>query len=251
VSAAAPHALLVALGVLGYYAVVVGSVGEWFARAAVAGPAARLAVARRWDLDELDSVVRLAIAGGMQLLFCFALIAATSLDPAALVPDHFQPLLVLCGVPLGIAEAALASFVGNVAMRTAIAAAPERVPRETREWLTIARGGWMRLYVKTAAIAPLPLVLVLALLYVTVEEVVFRGVLITALGGLGAPLALAVATGLFIAVQRFHMPSWQAALFPMAGALVVGVVHGLLFLAVPDLTPLIVAHFVLFLSAIV
>jgi CBS-domain-containing membrane protein len=66
----------------------------------------------------------------------------------------------------------------------------------------------------------------------------------------GAGLALGIAAFFFLLVQTFHMPSWRAALFPVIGATVLSVVHGSLFLAVPDILPLIVAHIVFFFTAI-
>ena len=51
---------------------------------------------------------------------------------------------------------------------------------------------------------------------------------------------------LFIAVQVFNMPSWHSAMFAVLGALVIGLVHGGLYLAVPNLLPLIIAHMVTF-----
>lgn len=96
---------------------------------------------------------------------------------------------------------------------------------------------------------PLPPLAALILLYVAVEEVVFRGVVIAAVGDAGMGVALAASVTLFVGIQVFNMPSWRAAMFPVLGALVVGVVHGALYLAVPDITPLIVAHFVLFMVA--
>jgi len=41
-----------------------------------------------------------------------------------------------------------------------------------------------------------------------------------------------------------------AAIFPITGALVVGITHGILFLHVPDISPLIVAHFTFFVASI-
>lgn len=72
---------------------------------------------------------------------------------------------------------------------------------------------------------------------------------IAAVGDAGMGVALAASVTLFVGIQVFNMPSWRAAMFPVLGALVVGVVHGALYLAVPDITPLIVAHFVLFMVA--
>jgi hypothetical protein len=60
---------------------------------------------------------------------------------------------------------------------------------------------------------------------------------------------LDVSVALFTAAQVFRMPSWRSAMFPALGARTLGVVDGLLFLAVPTILPLIVAHIVFFLVA--
>jgi hypothetical protein len=49
-----------------------------------------------------------------------------------------------------------------------------------------------------------------------------------------------------VAAQVFSTPSFWVAVFPASAAVVVGVAHALLYLAVPDVIPLIVAHWVMF-----
>ena len=240
------RAVLVVLAVLAYYGLFVQRVGDPLARLVFARVLDRLPTASSYAADELDSIVRMTMAGVMQLGFCAAMIVLAGIEPRQLVPGRVDPVLALYGVLLGIGEAALGSYLGYVGMRTAMSVAPARVPREIGAWLTMSKGGWVRLYMKTAAAAPAWLAISAAVLYVAVEEVVFRGVLITTLHDAGAAVALGVSVGLFVAVQVFNMPSWHGAMFPVLGALVIGLVHGAVYLAVPDLLPLIVAHLVAF-----
>ena len=83
------------------------------------------------------------------------------------------------------------------------------------------------------------------------QELIFRGLLIPAFldEGLGGTASVASSGLLFVGVQALAMPSRRAALFPMVGAAVVGVVHGILFLHVPDVIPLAVAHVAFFSAA--
>lgn len=88
-------------------------------------------------------------------------------------------------------------------------------------------------------------------LQVTMEEVVFRGVMISFLQQpVGAVAAAAISGALFAVMQAFHMPTWKSAMFPVIGALVMGLVHGWLLLATGLLVPLIVAHIVFFVFAV-
>ncbi|MBV9786968.1 MAG: CPBP family intramembrane metalloprotease [Chloroflexi bacterium] len=240
----------IVIAVLVYYGLVVKHVGDWLAHLLLERVNDHLALARRYSVDELDSMIRLVLAGMMQLMFCVALIAISGMSAGTLLRDSFQPILLVYGVLLGVGEAALGSFLGHIGMRTAMLVAPNHVPSQIGEWLVASKGGWMRLYLRTAEAAPAPLVLLSTVLYVSVEEIVFRGVLLSFSAGVGAVVACTLSVALFVLVQIFHMPSWQSAMFPVLGALLVGLVHAPLYLVVPNLLPLIVAHAVLFLMAI-
>jgi membrane protease YdiL (CAAX protease family) len=205
----------------------------------------RLALVRSYTADEVESTVSLFAATVGQAIFLACSFVITEVSPGQLIPGTVRPDLLALGALLGVGEASLASFLGYVGVRAIQAS--QGSSGSSREWLMMGRGGWMRFYLRTAEIAPWPLLILVTASYVTAEEVFFRGILVTFLSPHGAVLAVVGSTALFLAVQVFHMPSWRAALLPAAGGLVVGVVHGVLFLLVPDLTPLVVAHFALFL----
>jgi CAAX prenyl protease-like protein len=236
--------------VLAYYYAVVGLAGAFWSRRLLRLASDHFSFSTGYATDELDKTVRLVVAALMQVLFCVGLVFLTGVPLAAMMWDPVDPVLLVFAVPLGIGEAAFGSFLGEVAMRAAMQLAPSRVPAETSAWLALLKGGWMNLFVRAAESAPLPLVISLTILYVGVEEIVFRGIALTVFAPLGPLAAFTLALGLFVSVQCFHMPSWESALFPVVGALVLGTVHGLLFLAVPQLLPLMVAHAVFLLVAI-
>jgi hypothetical protein len=190
------------------------------------------------------------LVGTSQFAFCLLLIWINHLDLAQLGLTRVHPALILYGILLGIGEMALASFVGNVGMRVAMVLVPERVPTDLRDWLVIARGGWMQEYLRAAEIMPLPLAFLLIIQYVAIEETIFRGVLLSVFLPAGTTWALGASILLFAFYQIFNMPSWSSAMFPIIGALVVGLLHGSLFLTVPEIVPLIVAHFVFFMAAL-
>ncbi|MEU8278868.1 type II CAAX prenyl endopeptidase Rce1 family protein [Microbispora bryophytorum] len=119
-----------------------------------------------------------------------------------------------------------------------------------RQWLGLSRGGWIRHHLKTMEVVSLPLALALTATQVGSEEVVFRGLVLSWLREAGPFLAIGISCLLFTVMQVFLMSSWRAAMFPVVGAVVMGVTHSVLFWHYPVLIPLMVAHVVFFLFAV-
>jgi hypothetical protein len=119
-----------------------------------------------------------------------------------------------------------------------------------RQWLGLSRGGWIRHHLKTMEVVSLPLALALTATQVGSEEVVFRGLVLSWLREAGPFLAIGISCLLFTVMQVFLMSSWRAAMFPVVGAIVMGVTHSVLFWHYPVLIPLMVAHVVFFLFAV-
>jgi hypothetical protein len=205
---------------------------------------------RRWSPSELDGISRLVSSTVLQAVFLCALVPLTGVRLWPLLVDHFHRSLVAYGLALGMAEMALASMLCFVAIQITLARSARSASGELDSWLSLTRAGWMRLFFRTAEVAPLPFVVLVSALYIGVEEIVFRGVLVTFLRGLGPLVALVVPLLVFLAAQTFRMPSRESAMFPLVGAAVVGVVHGALLLAVPNVVPLVVAHLAFFAFAL-
>ena len=241
---------LTGLAVVLYYGRVVRLVGEPAARRVTGLLLDRAAVGRHWTVADLDGVVRLLLAGGMQLGFVVMMVVVLPVSAGDFVAGGVDPVLVGLGIPLGIAEAGLATYVAYVMTRAVERVGPAGTPSGIESWLAVGRGGWVRYYLRTASVAPGWLLVLATTVYVAGEELVFRGLLLT----LGEPLpvgvVVALSVGLFCLAQVFYTPGWQTALLPVLGAVVVGVVHAALFLAVGDVTPLIVAHAVMFLVTV-
>ena len=83
------------------------------------------------------------------------------------------------------------------------------------------------------------------------EETVFRGILIPYFNQDSVIISVIISTALFILMQAFHMPSLLSALFPMIGATVMGIVHGILFINNPSIIPLIIAHLSFFIFTLI
>lgn len=243
-------ALVLTAFVATYYGAIVRLVGEPLLRHTLGVLASGTTMARRWTWAEIEGVVRLLLAGLMQAAFIALLVALTPVSVRDLVPKNWDVRLIPLGILLGVGEAGLATQLALLASRFARLWRPGDTPATVEGWLSVARGGWIRYYLRTAEAAPVWLLVAATVLYVAGEEIVFRGIVISCLAGTAAPVAVTLSTVLFVLVQVFYTPGWQTALFPMIGATVVGIVHGVLFVMVPDLTPLIVAHAIMFLITV-
>jgi hypothetical protein len=210
----------------------------------------RTELVRHYGRIEVTGVIRLIVAGSLQLLFVLALCVSHAVDWHLLVPRVFQPLLLCYGVVLGIAEMSFGSFICNLAIHLSQLIYSARRSADRNLWFVAIEGGWMRGFLKTIDIVPMPFALGPIILYVAMEETVFRAVIINTVAPWGQVAAVSISTGFFVLVQAFHMPSWRSAMFPILGASVMGPVHGMLFIAVPDVLPLIVAHLTMFMIAI-
>ncbi|GGX74246.1 CPBP family glutamic-type intramembrane protease [Streptomyces hiroshimensis] len=227
---------------------------------------------RRYDRSEIGGVMELSAAAVSHVLAVAVLLWLTGLPLSAIHLDSLDPVLLVLGVLVGIGEMGIASFLCRLVIEASLhrpgrpgrpgrrgsrlpaaaSAGTARLggPRDVGGWIAMSRGGWLRHHFKTVEVLPLPLAVTVMAVQVGCEETVFRGVLFGYLGSAGLPATLAVSVVLFVLMQCFFMGSWRAAMFPMVGALVMGIAHGLLFWAVPALPPLIVAHVTFFLFAV-
>jgi len=210
--------------------------------------ARHLSLVDRFGWAAVNDVARLTIAAVSQLLFLMVLILVTRINPLASLRWH--PAVIAAGALLGVAEMGLASFMAYVLMRAMTSLGPARSLGAVDDWLVAARGGWMRYFAHAVRITPPWYLLSVTLLYVAVEEVIFRATIITYLLPHGSAQALIYSVLAFTVVQVLHTPSWKTGIFPALGAIAVGGVHGCLFLVTGDVTPLIVAHFTFFLAAV-
>jgi Type II CAAX prenyl endopeptidase Rce1-like len=205
----------------------------------------RLGRERSHPAREIEALGKLTAAAAAQALFGAALLLALGIHPRRIM-DMPQLTQLLLASALGIAELAFSSFVSTVAMQAALAADPGG----KAAWLASSRGGWMGLFLASSRVAPLWLFTLCVITYVSIEEVVFRGLIIETLRPAGATVAVGGSLIWFVAAQALHMPSARSALFPMIGGLVVGFVHGIIYWHVPNVVPLAFAHATFFIGAL-
>ncbi|WP_164003028.1 type II CAAX prenyl endopeptidase Rce1 family protein [Pyxidicoccus caerfyrddinensis] len=209
----------------------------------------RLGMQESHSTREVEAVAKLTAATVAQLGFAVVLIAVTGVGTRDLVGDWTRVDVLVLAAVLGIGELALSGLLcAAIVVGSGADADPAR--GGAAAWLAQGRGGWMSQFRATVRIAPRWLAAATVILYVSVEEIVFRGVTLTVLRGVDSEVAIAVSVALFMLVQVFNMPSLRGAIFPMGGALVVGVTHSIIYTQAPGVLPLAVAHSTFFLGAL-
>jgi membrane protease YdiL (CAAX protease family) len=194
----------------------------------------------RSPVGDIENVVTLAFGVVLQIFLFFLLAACTAVVPRQLWRGPHQPQLLAYGALLGAGEMLLGSFLGLVAIK--VSSAIPQLGNPLMHWRVVLNSGWMRLFNTTVRLLPVPAAISLVVLYVGVEELIIRGIVFNALLPLGHISAVLLSTLVFAGYQVFNLPSWRVALFPVLGALVMGPIHGVLYLAVPDVWPLVFAH---------
>lgn len=231
-------AVVVCLTVVVFYAVVyrhvvgrLGAVADRIARAA--------SLSRRHSQKDIDDALKLAGAALAQLVLAVVLwvLAGPSAEP--LLAGWTPSLLVLGGL-LGLGSLGLSAVLVRAAVGVTVG---------STAWLASGGGGWVRQFRAVGRVASPAVAVATVVVYVAGEEIVFRVVLLHVLGGWGDLVAAGLSTALFVGVQVVGMPSLRAAFFPVVGAAVIGVAHAVVYLAVPALVPLVVAHAVFLLGA--
>ncbi|MEU1330392.1 CPBP family glutamic-type intramembrane protease [Streptomyces sp. NPDC005865] len=217
----------------------------------------------RWGTAQRADVFELAAAGASHVVVVAVLLAVSGIGPGILVGGLGRPELLALGALLGVGELAIGSLLCRALIEVRLAGgggggggsvrsrAREDHGMSLRSWLGRSRGGWIRHHLTALKVLPLWAALGLTGVQVASEELVFRGIALAWLRDAGPAVALTTSIVLFVVMQAFFMSSWRGAMFPVVGGVVMGVVHGLVFWAVPDVAPLVVAHVVFFVFAVI
>lgn len=191
--------------------------------------------ARRHPGAGVDAAAR--TAGGALVLAVAATGLCLAVPGAAdrLVSPGVSPLVVLLGVPLGVAVAGVSTLMCLVV--------PEAIRALAHEpGLATSAGGRARQV--RLAMGVLPRTPTAGVLggHAVAEEVLLRGVLVTLALPFGTVTAFALPLAVALVVELGPGTTWQTVLYPVLGTVVTATVHGLLFLQVADLRPLVLAH---------
>lgn len=196
-----------------------------------------------------NDISKLMLAVLSQLMFVIIFISLLDIDLHTAFNSSVK--MIGLGVALGVAQMGMVSLIVHLFMHCAMVIAPKASPNSIPEWVNLSKGGWMREYHNTIRTLPLYLSVLIVFAYVAVEEILFRASLLIYLQEFGPFLAILFSTIIFVTVQIFHTPKWTVWIFPVIGALVVGPTNALLFLSNGDVLPLIIAHVVFFLIAVI
>lgn len=212
----------------------------------------RFRILRAYTTEELAASSSLLGTSILHILFCWVLFRFAHLPFRNVIGIREISFgLLIFGFVLGIGEAACGSWLGYLTMNVMIKCAPASVPDRPESWIAQARGGWMKLWLRTAEAFSRPVVIILAIAHISVEELLFRGLLVSILRPVGITASVAVSTLMFAFYQTLNTQSWLNAAFAVPGACVIGVVHAALFFTIPTILPLIVAHATMFIIFLV
>lgn len=206
---------------------------------------------KRYTPQEIAGVFELALVATTHVFFVFLLLTLLKISPSVLGFSGFKFYYLVYGILLGMAEMCFSTLLCYVIIQALQKVVPDKVPQHPAEWMAIARGGWIKHHVQSFELLPFMIALAILVLQVGSEEVIFRAIIPYSLKSYGSFFSFGISTLFFVWMQAFHTPSWKTAIFPMIGALVMGIVHSYLFYSVPTLVPLIVAHVTFFLMSLI
>jgi membrane protease YdiL (CAAX protease family) len=202
-------------------------------------------------LHELKGVIEMILIVISHLVFCYLL--SEFLDISLLQLWHPHQLhweFILLGILLGIGQMTCSATICILLIRLLQYCFPNRVPTSSQHWVTQSRAGWIRHHLDTIQHIPKIIAVIIITLQITAEETVFRGLLFTTLQSFSPYVALFCSSFLFSLIQAFLMPRKISSLFPIVGALVMGLSNAYLYMNFPNLYPLIIGHVVFFLFSL-
>jgi hypothetical protein len=238
-SRVAVNVVIIVVGLVFYYKVLLVVVRDRLVSATVQVLLSHIRLPH-YPVGDIENIITLVFGVVLQIFLFFILAACTAVGLRQLWRGSHESQLLVYGAVLGVGEMVLGSFLGLVVIK--VSAAIPQLGNPLIHWQVVLNSGWMRLFNTTVKLLPLPAAISLVVLYVGVEELIIRGIVFNVLLPLGQASAVLLSTLIFAGYQIFNLPSWRVALFPVIGALVMGPIHGVLYLAIPDVWPLVVAH---------
>jgi len=201
--------------------------------------------------SDIEGTVELAMIASSHVIFCLLLLAMMPIHlPIAAINWHVIPLYFFYGILLGIGCMGVSGLLCKIIIQI-IKTLKLDDNYDLKTWLTVGRGGWIKHHLQSIEILPVYLSLSILAMQVGSEEIIFRSIFINYFIPFGGQAALWTAVSLFVLMQAFLMNCWQSAIFPMIGAAVMGVVHSILYLQVPVIWPLIIAHITFFIFSVI
>lgn len=214
--------------------------------------------------QDIEGAIELILIALSHMAFCFVLLKLMpdnslnfgffhlyDLSIFLSYDQYFQTLtLFTYSVLLGVGCMGLSGLLCKICIQLIQTFKP-KFSYQLKTWLTFSRGGWIKHHLQSMQLLPLYVSLLILIMQVGSEEIIFRGIIFNYFMPFGKGTAFVTSIGLFVMMQAFLMHRWQSAIFPMIGALVMGIVHSILYIITPLLWPLVVAHISFFLFSII
>ena len=212
--------------------------------------AQKIKLIEKYPFSQVVGVVELTLVAFSHVVFCFILLYFFKINIQSIflktnLSDCFY------GALIGIGSVGISVLFCTFAIKAVETFGKQNSPRTLNEWSAISNAGWIRHHKHTIKIIPIFLALFIILLQIGSEETIFRSVLFKVFSPFGIKTVFCVSTFLFIFMQTFFMPSKLSAMFPVIGASTMGIVHGLLYIYHPTVTPLIVSHLTFFIFTVI
>lgn len=210
-----------------------------------------LSLTKYFPKHDIEGTIELILIAISHMFFCILLILVIPITwPTISLSWPEIPSYFIYGILLGIGCMGISGLICKIVIQL-ISIFSKNYCYDLKKWLTISRGGWIKHHLQSIEILPIYFSLAVLAIQVGSEEIIFRGVLLNYFMEFSMGISFVTALTLFIIMQMFLMNRWEAALFPMIGAAVMGIAHSILYLQVPLLWPLIVAHITFFLFFVI
>lgn len=205
---------------------------------------------QHYPFTQVVGTIELSIVAVCHVIFCVSLLYFFKVDIKAAFLDV---TIVDCfyGVLIGIGIVGISILGCTLAIKIVETLAKDKAPNSLDGWFAISHAGWVRHHKHTIKILPTFFSILIITLQIGSEETIFRSVLLHELSPFGMQTAFLIATLLFVYMQTFHMPSLLSAMFPIIGATIMGIIHGLLYIYHPSIVPLIISHLTFFLFTVI
>lgn len=206
---------------------------------------------RHISSDDLQGAVELILISLAHTLLAMSLIVFFKIDTNTLFFANLSPRLIFLGILLGIAQMGLSMLVNRALIQTFTHLKHKNLPRDIQDWISASRSGWIRHHLSLLKVLPFYVAIVFTLLQISSEEIIFRGVLFNLYQShFGFMVSTLLSTLFFSYMQSFLMPSKVSAMFPVVGALIMGVSNCYLMSLIPNIVPLVIGHITFFIIAV-
>lgn len=200
--------------------------------------------------NDLIGIVELILIALSHVIFMLSMVTYFDMPLLTKEAAHFKWIFIPYGATLGIAIMGVSYLACGVNMKLCELFFPNSSPKGLDQWMVISRGGWIRHHLQVFRNLPMAYTLLIVTMQIGSEEIIFRGVFFSELTKYSLPFGFFYSLFLFVFMQSFQMNSKYGAMFPMTGALVMGIIHNLLYFWEPSITPLIISHLTFFLFSV-